>query len=139
MEKTILERPIDYYRGLNLEDRIITRNIVCFERRSEETLRKKSLRSRLHHRYVLIRIVNTPGSINIDGFNFDLSEGDILLISPFQFHHYSHLKSKSLQWQFITFELTQGTDRLRRMNTPVQKLDRISGPRSTPPNRPSTS
>lgn len=126
MKKQILNRPIDYYRGLNLEDRIITRNIVHFERRSEETLRKKSLRSRLHHRYVLIRVVETSGSINIDGFDFKLSEGDILLISPFQFHHYSHLENSTLRWQFITFELTQGADRLRRMNTPLQKLDRAS-------------
>ncbi len=113
--------PIDYYHGLSLEDRIVTRNVVHFERRSEETLRKKSLRNRLHHRYVLIRVVETAGSINIDGFNFDLSEGDIVLISPFQFHHYSHLEEQALRWQFITFELTQGADRLRRMNSPVQK------------------
>ena len=45
------------------------------------------------------------------------------MISPFQFHHYSQLGSKQLFWQFITFELTQGADRLRRMNSPVQKLD----------------
>jgi len=126
MKKQILNRPIDYYRGLNLEDRIITRNIVHFERQSEETLRKKSLRSRLHHRYVLIRVVETSGSINIDGFDFKLSEGDILLISPFQFHHYSHLENSTLRWQFITFELTQGADRLRRMNTPLQKLDSVA-------------
>lgn len=116
------EAPIDYYHGLSLEDRIVSRNVVFFERRSEEKLRKKSLRSRLHHRYVLIRVAKTSGSINIDGFNFDLAEGDVVLISPFQFHHYSFLKSPDLHWQFITFELTQGTDRLRQMSSPVQAL-----------------
>lgn len=127
MHKPILDRSIDYYRGLTQQDRIITRNIFYFERLTRETLRKKSLRSRLHHRYVLIRVVSTSGSINIDGFNFNLSEGDILLISPFQFHHYSHLDSDKLRWQFITFELTQGADRLRRMNSPLQRLDQTGG------------
>ncbi|MEX0321000.1 MAG: helix-turn-helix domain-containing protein [Puniceicoccaceae bacterium] len=116
------DKPIDYYHGLSLEDRIVSRNVVFFERRSEEKLRKKSLRSRLHHRYVLIRVAKTSGSINIDGFNFDLAESDVVLISPFQFHHYSELQAPALHWQFITFELTQGADRLRRMNSPVQKL-----------------
>lgn len=117
------DKPIDYYHGLSLEDRIVSRNVVFFERRSEEKLRKKSLRSRLHHRYVLIRVAKTTGSINIDGFNFDLAEADVVLISPFQFHHYSQLQASTLHWQFITFELTQGADRLRRMNSPVQKLN----------------
>lgn len=122
MSNKLPEAPIDYYHGLSLEDRIVTRNVVFFERRSKETLRKKSLRSRLHHRYVLIRVVRTAGSINIDGFNFDLAEGDVVLISPFQFHHYSHLQAQDLKWQFITFELTQGADQLRRMNSPVLRL-----------------
>ena len=122
-QTTILKRPIDYYRGLNLEDRIICRNVVFFERHTKETLRKKSLRSRLHHRYVLVRVLETSGAINIDGFRYLLSGGDTVLISPFQFHHYSELDSDRLRWQFITFELTQGSDRIRRMNTPFVRLD----------------
>ena len=62
----------------------------------------------MHHRYVLIRVLKTAGVISVDGQSFQLSEGDAVLVSPYQFHHFIDLQSDQLRWLFITFELAQG-------------------------------
>lgn len=104
--------PLGYYQGLDEADRIISRNVIVFERLTRRTLQQKHLSNRMHHRYVLMRVLKTNGIVSIDGKSFALKEGDTLLVAPHQFHHYVDLDLDDLRWIFITFELQQGRERL---------------------------
>ena len=111
-----IEDPTNYYHGLDPLDRVVCRNVIVFERRSKKALQQKHLANRMHHRYVLMRSLKTAGTVSIDGKNLRLTEGDALLISPYQFHHYIDLEADSLRWVFITFELESGGDSLANLS-----------------------
>jgi len=100
--------PESYYKGVDLSNRVICRNVIVFERLDRKSLQQKAVANRMHHRYVLVRVLKTPGMVSIDGQGFHLDEGDALLITPYQFHHFIDLESDDLRWLIITFELEQG-------------------------------
>ena len=77
----------------------------------------------MHHRYMLIRVLKTAGVVNIAGRSLTLNEGDLLLMTPYQFHHYMSLKSEEIDWLFVTFELTQGAEQLEGMSYRVIQAD----------------
>lgn len=104
--------PRSYYKGVDLPDRVICRNVIVFERLTRKSLQQQHLGNRMHHRYVLIRALKTAGVVSVDGQSFQLNEGDALLVAPYQFHHYIDLLSSKLRWLFITFELGQGESSL---------------------------
>ena len=100
--------PLSYYRGVDLANRVICRNVIVFERLNRKSLQQKAVANRMHHRYVLVRVLKTGGVVSVDGQGFQLNVGDALLITPYQFHHFVDLESDHLRWLFITFELEQG-------------------------------
>lgn len=123
LAKSSIPDPFNYYVGVDLAQRIQTRNVLLFERRTRETLQMKHLANRMHHRYVLIRVLETPGVVSVDGKSLNLEVGDALLVTPYQFHHYISVACDQLRWMFITFELAQGASMLEKMSHVVCKLD----------------
>lgn len=103
-----IDEPVSYYNGVDLPDRVVCRNVVVFQRLTRRTLQQHHLANRMHHRYVLVRVLQTPGVVSVDGQQFQLDVDDALLIAPFQFHHFVDMESDDLRWLFITFELDQG-------------------------------
>jgi AraC family transcriptional regulator len=103
-----IKDPKSYYDGVDLPDRVICRNVIVFDRLTRRALQQQHLANRMHHRYVLIRVLKTPGVVSVDGQSFQLNEGDAVLVAPYQFHHFIDLQSDQLRWLFITFDLGQG-------------------------------
>jgi len=104
--------PPSYYRGADAADRIRARNAVVFLRTSRATLQQRNLSNRVHHRHVLILVLETAGRVSLDGGLFTLRPGDALLVLPYQFHHYIDLEQEALRWLFVTFELDDGAQRV---------------------------
>ncbi len=111
-----IEDPKSYYHGVDLPNRVICRNVVVFERLTRKTLQQQNVANRMHHRYVLTRVLKTPGVVSVGGQSLRLDVGDALLITPYQFHHFINLESENLRWVFITFELVQGESILADLN-----------------------
>ena len=107
-----IPEPSGYFQGVDEADRVICRNVIVFERLSRRTLQQKHLSNRMHHRYVLMHVLETGGVVSIDGKSFQLKVGDTLLVAPHQFHHYIDLDADQLRWLFVTFEIQQGAARL---------------------------
>jgi AraC family transcriptional regulator len=107
-----IKDPKSYYDGVDLPDRVICRNVIVFDRLTRRALQQQHLANRMHHRYVLIRVLKTPGVVSVDGQSFQLNEGDAVLVAPYQFHHFIDLQSDQLRWLFITFDLEQGASML---------------------------
>ncbi|WPJ95754.1 AraC family transcriptional regulator [Coraliomargarita algicola] len=100
--------PKSYYEGADQPNRIICSNVIVFERLSWKSLQQPHVGNRMHHRYVLMRVLRSAGVVSVDGQNYQLDVGDALLVTPYQFHHYIEIESDTLRWLFITFELEQG-------------------------------
>lgn len=100
--------PKNYYEGTDLPNRIICSNVIVFERLTWKSLQQQHVANRMHHRYVLMRVLKSSGIVSVDGQNYQLDVGDALLVTPYQFHHYIEIESDPLRWLFITFELEQG-------------------------------
>lgn len=111
----MLREPLDYYNGFSQPDRIRCQNIILFERRERKALQQLQLANRMHHRYVLMRVLETAGVVSVDGQSFRLNVGDVLLVQPYQFHYYKDLVSDRLRWLFVTFELEQGASLLEKL------------------------
>jgi AraC-like DNA-binding protein len=103
-----IKDPVNYYEGVNQPNRIISRNVIVFERLTRKSLQQQPVANRMHHRFVLMRVLKTPGVVSVDGQSFQLDVGDALLVTPYQFHHYIDLESDHLRWLFYTFDLVQG-------------------------------
>ncbi|MDQ8193787.1 AraC family transcriptional regulator [Coraliomargarita sp. SDUM461004] len=103
-----IQDPVNYYKGLDLPNRVICRNVIVFERLTRKSLQQQDLANRMHHRYVLMRVLKTGGVVSVDGQSFKLEAGEALLVTPYQFHHYVDLELDQLRWLFITFDLIQG-------------------------------
>ena len=122
MKRERIPDPENYFNGVNQAGRVICRNVLLFERLTKAALQQKHLTNRkfradrMHHRYMLIRVFKTSGVVNIVGRNLTLNEGDLLLMTPYQFHHYMSLKSEEIDWLFITFELAQGAEQLEGLS-----------------------
>lgn len=103
-----LPEPKDYFRGVDIAHRPVCRSVLVFQRASFDALQQRQLINRLHHRYVLLQVLRTAGTVSLDGTALRLKEGEALLILPYQFHHYIETSRNALQWLFVTFELVQG-------------------------------
>jgi len=100
-----LSDPSDYFPGTGNSPLPAPQNILLFARHTKQKLQEEALLSRSHHRFVLIFNLETAGYVHIDHLTFRFYPGQMLLIHPFQFHHYSHLEKQKLKWGFCTFEL----------------------------------
>ena len=110
-----LPEPRSYYRGADAPGRIRTRNAVVFLRTSRSNLQQRNFSNRVHHRHVLILVLETGGKASIDGELHALQPGTALLVLPYQFHHYVDLDSDKLRWLFITFEMEEGAERVEEI------------------------
>lgn len=81
---------------------------MVFLRTSRSAPQQRNFANRVHHRYVLVLVLETPGKVSLDGERYALQPGDALLVLPFQFHHYIDLADDALRWLFLTFELDEG-------------------------------
>lgn len=108
-----LPEPASYYLGADQPGRIRTRNAVIFLRNSRSTLQQRNFSNRVHHRHVLILVLETAGRVSLDGELHPLEPGNALLVLPYQFHHYIDLESEALRWLFVTFELEDQTDSIQ--------------------------
>jgi AraC-like DNA-binding protein len=111
-----LKEPASYYDGVGQPYRIVCQNVIVFERLAQRTLQQQQLANRMHHRYVLLRVLKTAGVVSVDGQSFRLDVGDALLLMPYQFHHFHDMESESLRWLIITFDLEQGQSLLAALN-----------------------
>jgi AraC-like DNA-binding protein len=92
----------DIYTGLMLKQAPLRPdNIVIFAR---NRLRSQDYAGAVHHRYVLILFLESPGTVFIHRRRFSAQEKQAVLIRPFEQHYYA-LPSGSISWLFITFEL----------------------------------
>jgi AraC-like DNA-binding protein len=120
-----LAEPVDYYEGVDQAERCISRRVLFFERLSRESLQQRHLANRMHHRYVLMYVLRTAGVVSVDGKSLRLERGDMLLIVPYQFHHYIELESDSLHWLFMTFELQEGAALLEPLRHRVLRAEGV--------------
>lgn len=121
-----IQDPVNYYQGLDVPGRIFSRGILVFERLTREALQQKHLTNRMHSRYVLMRVLEAGGVVSVDGKSLPLVEGDVLLVAPYQFHHYISVARERLRWMFITFELAQGEGLLGGMGHRVLRVDAVA-------------
>ena len=121
-----IKDPKSYYDGVDLPDRVICRNVIVFDRLTRRALQQQHLANRMHHRYVLIRVLKTSGVVSVDGQSFQLNEGDAVLVAPYQFHHFIDLQSDQLRWLFITFDLEQGASILADLSYRSLQPDRAA-------------
>jgi AraC-like DNA-binding protein len=120
---TRLRDPGTYYQGVELPDRWQVQNLIVFLRRSVEALQQRNFANQLHHRFVLLFVLETSGYLHLDGETVPLNPGDGILIHPYQFHHYSGLESAELRWLFLTFELESGQSALECLRHRVVRLE----------------
>lgn len=111
-----LPEPESYYTGVDDFTRPRARNVIVFLRTRSATLQQRNFANRSHHRHVLMLVLETPGSVIVDGREVRLEVGQGLLVRPFQFHHYINLAADALRWLFITFDLETGGERLPELD-----------------------
>jgi AraC-like DNA-binding protein len=87
-------------------------NIICFRRVGAADLNRPQRGRALHHRFVLIMALATGVTVCVDDRAIRLHAGEGLLVFPFQFHDYMDPERQALNWLFVTFELTDGSELL---------------------------
>lgn len=101
-----IREPEDYFRGRGHLPALPTpTDVLLFVRRERSHLQQRALQNRSHHRWVLILNLQTRGQVHVDHRTHPLRPGQALLVTPYQFHHFTHLESGNLLWLFCTFEL----------------------------------
>ncbi|MDF7823495.1 helix-turn-helix transcriptional regulator [Pontiellaceae bacterium B12227] len=104
-----IEEPADYFVGIGKSRLPTPTDILLFIRRSKDMLQQEALQNRSHHRFVLALNLETAGHVHINNLALPFNPGQVLLILPYQFHHFSQLASTQLKWLFCTFELEPRT------------------------------
>lgn len=121
--------PKDYFQGRGGRDPLpAPTNVLLFDRRNRKSLQQEALQNRSHHRWVLIYNLETAGQVHVDHRSHRLNPGQVLLVMPYQFHHFTHLDASKLHWFFCTFELepTPLLEPLRHQVVTVEKDARNS-------------
>jgi len=115
--------PESYFKGRLLSDHHPVDNLVIFVRRSRKELQQRTMESRPHHRFVLVLVLETSGTVILNRKQFSLSENCGLLIFPYQFHQFLDLAEDDLLWVIITFEIDD-PDSLSLCRDRIFKIDR---------------
>lgn len=113
---TSMPEPGNFYRGLDDPQRPRTSNLITFLRTSRDNLQQLNFANRSHHRHVLLLVLETCGSVIVDGAEHSLKPGQAFYVRPFQFHHYLNLESEQLKWVFLTFDVEIGADALSALS-----------------------
>jgi AraC-like DNA-binding protein len=114
-----LSEPQNYYAGWDAPHRLRTRNAILFLRTDKQALQQRNFSNRIHHRHVLLFVLQTNGTISVDGIPHSLTEGHAFLVLPYQFHHYIDINTNNLRWLFITFECTEGNAALAELGNRI--------------------
>jgi len=106
MDKLLVqvEEPKDFFSGVGKDQLPLPTDILFFVRSTQNVLQQQALQNRSHHRFVLCLNIQTEGKVHVDQLVMPLKPRQALLIFPYQFHHYSQLRSTKLRWLFCTFE-----------------------------------
>jgi AraC-like DNA-binding protein len=117
-----LRAPHDYFAETRSSLKLQPERILCFVRKGRSEVTYNSEERHHHHRYVLIVPWCEMGEVHVDGRRFLLKHPEVLLIFPFQLHHGFKFTRSALLWQFVTFEIKEGSalDALRL--APIRKL-----------------
>ncbi|MGE9292619.1 MAG: helix-turn-helix transcriptional regulator [Puniceicoccales bacterium] len=121
-----LPEPVDYLQGVNAPMRPHARNALVFMRKDRTNLQQQHFQNRSHHRHVLMFVVETPGTVIVDGIGTRLEAGQGMFVLPFQFHHYIDLDAEKLRWLFITFELEEGSPALDNLGHRLIQPDSVT-------------
>ena len=100
--------PKDFFAETRSSQELWPERILCFTRLTPEDPRPEFGRHH-HHRYVLAVNWRNAGVMFVDERRFLLRNDEALLIFPFQFHHRFRFQHASVLWQFITFEMKDGS------------------------------
>jgi AraC-like DNA-binding protein len=100
-----IKDPSDYFVGHRGGHALVPDDVLMFCRHHRRQLSPGVHAP--HHRYVLVTVLSTAGTMVVDAKAYRLRPGDGFLIFPFQFHHYSQIDAASVNWLFTTFELAQ--------------------------------
>lgn len=57
-----------------------------------------------HYRFVLIAALDGSGSVAVDDRVVQLKDRSLLLLFPFQFHHFLNFPKDAIRWCFVSFE-----------------------------------
>ncbi len=104
-----LRTPKDYFAETRSSLELWPEKILCFTRKTAMESDSQPLARYHHHRYVLVVNWMNSGEVYVDERRFLLQSDDGLLIFPFQFHHGFKFRRPSVLWQFITFEIKDGS------------------------------
>ncbi|WP_309382794.1 helix-turn-helix transcriptional regulator [Cerasicoccus frondis] len=121
-----LKTPNSYYSGIGQSLRPVSHNVVVFMRTDRSSLQQKHFSNRSHHRFVFMLVLDTPGSVIVDGAEIPLRANDAFLVRPFQFHHYINIEADKLRWLFITFDLSDAGARIDDVEPRVMHQDQDS-------------
>ena len=97
-----LPSPENDFSGVQVGDCAVPNNILMFQRNEE--LSKDIVA--LHHRYVLHCVLETAGTVIVDGSHIRLEPEEALLVFPHQLHTYGSFDARRILWLFVTFELS---------------------------------
>jgi len=100
----IVEPAKGYWNGQSFPQPILPQNIIVFHRLDRASLQLSAAFRHQHHRYVLITAVKHGGEVGVDTRTYPISEGQSLLVLPFQAHWYVKLHSATIHWVFVTFD-----------------------------------
>jgi len=101
-----LATPVSYFSGLTLRDSMQPDNLIFFKRTDTASLVPEGVSNNFHHRFELVVLLEKGGPVRIGEVSYDLQPGEAALIFPNQFHHYLDIDAGSMEWLFITFELS---------------------------------
>jgi AraC-like DNA-binding protein len=118
-----LPEPRSYFRGISPSPVELPSNLILFQRTHANLLGQEH---HYHYRFVLIINLRTEGTVVLDNRSFELRPDEALLVFPHQFHHFHSVKSESIRWLFLTFELNQpdGPSALRNRVHPMSEACR---------------
>ena len=118
-----LPEPENYLAGMDAPERPRVRSPLVFLRRTKDALQQRNFANRVHHRHVLLLVLETGGQVSLEGVPLRLEPGEGLLVLPYQFHHYIALDDTRLRWLFITFEMECGEAWCRGLGNLVLRPD----------------
>ena len=119
-----LDVPSDYFAGTRTSLEIWPEKILCFTRKNRHDAAAAFQAKHCHHRYVLVVPWKESGELYVDERQFHLAPSQALLIFPFQFHHGFKFNRACVLWQFVTFELKDGSALEKIRLDPLRRLEK---------------
>ncbi|HSI84644.1 MAG: helix-turn-helix transcriptional regulator [Candidatus Methylacidiphilales bacterium] len=117
----LVPTPHDYFGETRTSLSLYPEKILCFTRGSRHEIHEPVTRHH-HHRYVLVVPWESEGDVFVNDRRFHLARPGAMLIFPFQFHHGFQFHDARVLWQFVTFELKDGTPLESLRLDPVRAL-----------------